>query len=283
MDNKYVDLHVHTIYSDSNLSPRDLIEHAIKLELSAVAITDHDTTDGIEQTLKEADKYSLEIVPGVEISAAFDGSSENEIHILGYYIDWQNEELQKKLSFFRKARIERAYKILERLNLLGIKIKPEDVFNLTTKDASIGRLHFARILLQQKKVSSIKEAFEMYLGYGRPAFVPKIMFKTEEAISTIIKAKGIPVLAHPYISIYNDIDCLKKLIKQGIKGIEVFHSSHHKNIEEELMIIAEKYGLLITGGSDCHGKLDNFEPLLGSVKIPYTYLENLKIYKERLI
>lgn len=281
---KYVDLHVHTAYSDSNLSIKDLIEYAKKLNLSAVGITDHDTTDGIEEAIKEAENYGIEIVPGVEISATFDSSSENEVHILGYYINWQNEELQDKLRFFRKARVERAYKILDKLNSLGLKIDVDDVFGSSkdSKNASIGRLHIARILLQKKSVSSIKEAFELYLAYGRPAYVPKVMFEVEEAISMIIKAKGIPVLAHPYLSIYNDTDALKKLIKHGIKGIEVFHTKHRKNIEEELILIAEKYGLLITGGSDCHGRLDNSGPLLGSVKIPYTYLENLKIYKEKI-
>ncbi|MCS7230904.1 MAG: PHP domain-containing protein [Elusimicrobiota bacterium] len=277
---KYVDLHIHTIYSDSNLSPKELIEYAKKLNLSAVGITDHDTTDGIEEAIKEANKYGIEVVPGIEISAIFNGSSENEVHILGYYIDWQDEELQEKLKLFRKARIERAYKILEKLKLVGINI---DVEKIITKNnnSSIGRLHFARLLVEQKRVNSIKEAFDLYLGYGRCAYVPKFMFSVEEAISMILKAKGIPVLAHPYISIYNDNESFKKLIKQGIKGIEVFHSNHHKNVEEELMLIAEKYGLLITGGSDCHGKLDNLEVLLGSIKVPYVYLENLKKYKER--
>lgn len=277
---KYVDLHVHTIYSDSNLSVKEIMEYAKRLGIAALGITDHDTTDGIEEAIQEAKNYDIEIVPGVEISAAFDASSENEIHILGYYIDWQDEFLQEKLRFFRKARLERAHKILEKLNSIGIKIDTSEVFksSIDSKNASIGRLHIARVLLQKKKVNSIKEAFELYLAYGKPAYVPKVIFSVKEAISMITKAKGIPVLAHPYVSIYNDIDALKKLIKEGIKGIEVFHTKHRKNIEDELITMAEKYGLLITGGSDCHGRLDNSEILLGTVKVPYTYLENLKNY-----
>lgn len=282
MIEKYVDLHVHTLYSDSNLSVRSIMQFAKESNISAIGITDHDTTDAVEEAIKESKNYGIEVVPGVEISATFGASSENEIHILGYYIDWKDEFLQEKLKFFRKERIERAYKILDKLNSVGIKIDTKDVFesNNDGRNASIGRLHIARVLLNKGVVNSIREAFDLYLAYGRVAYVPKVVFDVKEAISMITNAKGIPVLAHPYVSIYNDIESLKELIKQGIKGIEVFHTKHRKNIQEELLIMAEKYGLLITGGSDCHGSLDNSEVLLGSVKVPYTYLENLKNYKE---
>ncbi|MCX7956302.1 MAG: PHP domain-containing protein [Endomicrobia bacterium] len=275
---KYIDLHIHTTYSDSNLTPKEVVYYSKNVGLIAIGVTDHDTTEGVQETIEEGKNLGIEVVPGVEISASFGSSAEEEIHILGYYIDWKNERLQDKLSYFRKLRIERAYKILSELKRLGMKISEEKIFSNVNTHSSIGRLHFARVLLEEKYVSSIKEAFELYLGYKRPAYVPKIMFSSKEAIEIVLQSKGIPVLAHPYISIYNDLSAIKELVKQGLKGIEVFHSKHHKKVQDELLLIADKYNLLITGGSDCHGKLDGLSFTLGSLCISYEYLENLKFY-----
>jgi len=281
-EQKYIDLHVHTTYSDGNFTPKEIIKYCKKLNIVAVSITDHDTTDGIEEAIEEGKKEGVEVIPGVELSAEYEESCEGEVHILGYYIDYKNKVLQQKLELFRKAREERAYKIIEKLKKLNIFLDEEEIFKNKNSAQSIGRLHFARLMVEKRITSSIKEAFELYLGYNKPAYVPKIKLKPQEAISMILQSEGIPILAHPYFGICIDSKTIKKFIKYGIKGIEVYHSKHHKNVIEELANLAEKYGLIITGGSDCHGKVDGNLPLLGSMKIPYSLLEPLKKYKEEI-
>lgn len=281
-EEKYVDLHVHTTYSDGNFTPKQVVEYCKKVNIAAVGITDHDTTDGIEEAIQTAQKEGIEVIPGIELSAEFKESAEGEIHILGYYIDWTDTAFQQKLKIFRQARQERAYKILKNLNKLGIELQEEEIFNNSMSNRSIGRLHFAKLLLEKKIVKSIKEAFDLYLGYGKPAYVPKLRLQPQEAISMILKVKGIPILAHPYFGIYIDSRSIKKLINQGIAGIEVYHSKHCGSVIEELINIADKYDLLITGGSDCHGPLDSAAPLLGTMKLPYSIVESLKKYKQEV-
>ncbi len=281
-EQKYVDLHVHTIYSDGSFSPKEIIKYCKKLNIAAVSITDHDITDGIKEAIEEGKKEGIEVIPGVELSAEYEESSEGEVHILGYYIDFEDKVLQQKLELFRKARQERAYKIIEKLKSLNIFVDEKEIFKNKNSNHSIGRLHFARYMVEKKITASIKEAFDLYLGYNKPAYVPKVKLKPQEAISMILHSKGIPVLAHPYYGIYIDSKTIKKFVRYGIKGIEVYHSKHHKNVIEELTNLAEKFGLLITGGSDCHGTIDGNTLLLGSMKLPYSILESLKKYKEKL-
>jgi predicted metal-dependent phosphoesterase TrpH len=281
MKEGYIDLHVHTNYSDGSFTPKEVVEYCKKVGVIAVGITDHDNIDGIKEAIIEGEKLGVEVVPGVEISCDFKDSSEEEIHILGYYIDYENAKLKQTLKFFQEARQKRAYKIFNKLVSLGIPIKEEDVFKDSIK--SIGRLHFARVLKEKNLVSSIGEAFELYLGYGKPAYEAKLKVSPKEAISLIVEAKGIPILAHPYLEISMNTKSIKELIEYGIKGIEVYHSKHPKNITDELLLLAEKYDLLITGGSDCHGSIDGHPPLLGSLKIPYKVLENIKMYKEAIV
>jgi predicted metal-dependent phosphoesterase TrpH len=281
MKEGYIDLHVHTNYSDGSFTPKEVVEYCKKVGVIAVGITDHDNIDGIKEAIIEGEKLGVEVVPGVEISCDFKDSSEEEIHILGYYIDYENAKLKQTLKFFQEARQKRAYKIFNKLVSLGIPIKEEDVFKDSIK--SIGRLHFARVLKEKNLVSSIREAFELYLGYGKPAYEAKLKVSPKEAISLIVEAKGIPILAHPYLEISMNTKSIKELIEYGIKGIEVYHSKHPKNITDELLLLAEKYDLLITGGSDCHGSIDGHPPLLGSLKIPYKVLENIKMYKEVIV
>lgn len=278
--NNHIDLHVHTKYSDGNFTPKEIVEYCKKIGVVAVGITDHDSTDGVEEAINEAEKLGIEVVPAVEISCDFKDSAEEEIHILGYFIDYKDNVLQQKLKIFREARKQRAYKIFNKLISLGIILNEEDIFK--DPNISIGRLHFARVLLEKKVVNSIKEAFELYLGYGKPAYQQKLKLSAKEAIHIILNAKGIPVLAHPYFGITMDVNSIKQLISFGLKGIEVYHTKHTKNVIDELMLIAEKYELVITGGSDCHGSVDGNNPLLGSLNIPYKVLENLKEYKNKM-
>lgn len=277
----YIDLHVHTNYSDGSFSPKQVIDYCKNIGVVAVGITDHDTTLAIEEAIEEGRKENLEVISGVELSCNFKNSSEGEIHILGYFIDWKNESLQKKLKIFREARKERALKILKKLNSLGFHIKEEEIINNNIN--SIGRLHFARLLVEKNITNSIKEAFDLYLGYGKPAYVEKFKLEVKEAISLILESKGIPILAHPYWGTSLDVESLKKLINLGIKGIEVYHPKHSKNVINELLTLAEKYELLVTGGSDCHGVINGQKPLLGSLKLSYEILKKLKDYNNNLL
>ncbi len=280
-NNHHIDLHVHTTFSDGSFTPKQVIEFCKHKGIVAVSITDHDSTDGIEEAVKLGTKMCIEVIPGVELSAELKDSAEEEIHILGYFINWEDKTLQQKLKIFREARKQRAYQIFKKLQKLGIKLNEEKIFH-ETNQGSIGRLHFAKEMLNCNYVKSIKEAFELYLSYGKPAFVPKLKLSPEEAIKMILTTGGIPVLAHPYFSNYLDLRFIKKLINYGLKGIEVYHSKHPKNVVEELLTIAEKYNLLITGGSDCHGEVGDTPPLLGTLNIPYVLLEKLKLYKQEI-
>ncbi len=278
MNKKKIDLHVHTIYSDGSLTPKQVIELSKKTGVVAVAITDHDTTDGVEEAVKEGAKSGIEVIPGVELSSEFKDSAEEEIHILGYFIDWEDKTLQQKLKIFRQARERRAYYIFQKLNDIGIKIKEDEIFS-SVGIGSIGRLHFAKVLVKNGFVKNIKDAFELYLGYGKSAYVPKLKLDPKEAISMILRARGVPVLAHPYFGNLVDSRFIKKLVNLGLKGIEVYYSKHPSHIIKELLLIAEKYDLLVTGGSDCHGDVAGIAPLLGTVDIPYKVFEDLKSYK----
>lgn len=275
---KYIDLHIHTNYSDGGFTPTEVVNYARKIGLSAIAITDHDIVDGIEEALFIGEKCSIEVVPGVELSAKGIDTFQEEMHILGYYIDWKNKGFQEKLYSFRQARKERAYKILEKLHSLGVRIKEEDVFK-SVKKGSLGRLHFARVLLKEKYVKNTTEAFKKYLGYKKPAYVPKLNWRPEEAIKCILEVGGIPILAHPLCENVNK-ESLEKLIKFGLVGIEIYHSKHKDVDFNTLQKSFSKYGLLFTGGTDCHGRLDNNPPLMGTIKIPYSILGRLKEYRD---
>jgi len=277
MQKLYIDLHIHTNCSDGLLSPEQVVEIAKKKDIAAISITDHDTTNGIQPALKEGSKLGVEVIPGIELSVNSKYSSEGELHILGYFIDWENIEFQKKISIFREARIERAYKIIEKFKQININIDKEKLFNMSSS-SSIGRLHFARILVEERYVKNIYEAFNKFLSFGKPAYVAKLRFEPEEAINLITKVGGIPILAHPYYSNFNTSTMISTLVDMGLQGIEVWHSKQPKNISENLLRIANKFNILAIGGSDYHG-VDNESHNLGSPKIPYSILLKLKKYR----
>jgi len=278
---KFIDLHIHSNYSDGLLSPKEIINYASKRNLVAIAIADHDTTFAIPEAIEEGKKVNIEVVPAIEFSAEIENLTGEahlprgkEIHILGYYFDWKNPTLQEKLHFFRQKRKERAYLIYEKLVKLGIRLNPEILEKISKENRSFGRLHFARALVKEGHVSSIAEAFELYLDYGRSAYVEKVRFKPKEAIELIIHLGGIPILAHLYFAYSEKI--FSSLISFGLKGIEVWHSKYSPSFTQKLISLAKKEGLLMTGGSDCHGETNTEKLLIGNLKIPYTILEELK-------
>jgi len=270
MKDRYADLHVHTYYSDSTLSPRQVVETALKVGLSAIGITDHDCVAGIKESIDAAWGQPLEIIPGIELSVDHKGQ---EVHMLGYFIDWQADWFRKKISVVAESRHQRIFKMIELLKKEKINIEADEVFKLAGK-GTVGRLHLALALLKKRKIYSIQEAFDRYIGHGKPCYVGHVMFNAREAIENIVKAGGVPVLAHPHVMGKDSF--IDDFLELGLKGIEVYHSDHNESIQRKYRRIARKKGLLVTGGSDCHG-LGKGRILMGDVMVKYDVVESLKM------
>ncbi len=268
---KVADLHVHTYFSDGTFSPEDAVKHSKERGLSAIAITDHDSCSGIERAIATAKDLGIEVISGVEMSAEFNGV---EAHILGYFVDWKDLTFIKKLEEISAVRRNRAKKILEKLREHGMDVSEKEFFEFSGF-GSVGRLHIAQFLAKKGHVGSIEEAFRKYLGDNGSCYVKKFKLSPKEAVSMIKRVGGVAVLAHPK-TIRMDVDkALKMLIEDGIQGIEAYYYNHTSSDENKFKELAEKYSLLISGGSDCHG-LGKKEVLLGSVKIPYELVDKIK-------
>jgi len=268
------DLHIHTHFSDSNLSPREIVDYAQKIGLKIISITDHDGVAGIDETIKYAKPYGIEVIPGIELSVERAGE---EIHILGYFIDWKNEWLNEKLKIFREVREKRAALIVSKLKELNIDIDYDQVLQIAkieTLKGAVSRMHIATVLCEMKVVDSIKTAFEKYLNYGAKAYVPKFSLTSKQAIEMILKSGGIPVLAHPYFSKCND-NLISKLVQNGLKGLEAYHPQQNSHGEQYCQRIAKKYNLLLTGGSDCHG-LFKKSILIGNITVEDDVVKSMK-------
>jgi predicted metal-dependent phosphoesterase TrpH len=272
---KFADLHLHTIFSDSTYTPGQLVQEALASGLTAIAVVDHDTIDGIEPTLEISKERNLEVLSGVELSVEYENL---EIHILGYLVDYHKEQLREKLNFLRQNRIERIHKIVTKLNALGVQLNASSVFEMAGCGTP-GRLHVARALVKEGWVDSILDAFRKYIGDNSPAYVLGFRFTPLEAINLVRSVGGIPVLAHPY-SLNRD-DLIPYFVDQGLMGLEVYYPEHTASMVNTYLGIAKKYNLLVTGGSDCHGNAKP-EVKIGSVKIPYKLVEKLKVAKQRL-
>lgn len=270
---KFIDMHTHTTASDGVYSPSRLVDYAIKKGLSGIAITDHDTVDGIEEALEHANKYKdFIVVPGVELSTQY---RNEEIHILGYMIDYKMNCLLELLENLQDLRTNRAIKIINKLKGLGFEINYEGVLRFT-KASVIGRPHIARFLIEKGYTDSIGEAFQNYLGKGCVAYVAKEKLTPSCAIDIIKKAGGISVIAHPGL-LKEPIAIIEYLIDLGVDGIEVYHSEHSLKESMQYLEIAKNHNLLITGGSDFHYPPQNngHNGDLGSIKIP---LKDIKPY-----
>jgi predicted metal-dependent phosphoesterase TrpH len=247
-----VDLHTHSTASDGTFSPRELVYLAKKVGLKGLALTDHDTIDGLPQAYQTAKEEGLPFLCGVEISVKFDGPG--HFHLLGYFLE-PPEELKEVLDRLKAARAERNKRMVEKLRELGIDITLDELQSIASGE--IGRPHFAYLLVKKGYVKSIEEAFERYLKKGAPAYYPKALLTEEEAISAIKKAKGIPVLAHPITLKLSD-EALKsyliRLKELGLMGVEVYYSEHTKEYTKFLERLADELSLIKTGGSDFHGQ-----------------------------
>ena len=280
----YVDLHLHTTASDGVMSPSEIVRYAKAKGLQAIAITDHDTIEGLEEGLSEGEKIGFEVIPGVEISAEH---SPGSMHLLGFFIDNHHPLLNEKLEYLQKARGERNPKIVEKLNRLGIKITYEEVLK-ASGGGQVGRPHFAQVLLGKKYVKNFQDAFDRFLKKGAPAYVDKFRFTAREALHFINRAKGVGVLAHPNTlntNGYSELENLVlRLMEDGLKGIEVFYPEHSALEVSQYKTLAQRYGLLVTGGTDYHGIEKNGLDIgvgRGEMKLPYSMVEGLKAARDR--
>ncbi len=264
------DLHIHTTVSDGCLSPAEAVRLAKDINLEALSITDHDTMGGISEALAEGEKLKIKVIPGVEMSTEY---KNKEIHILGYFVDDQNENFQILLEHLRKARQKRVKNIIQKLNGLGCKVKLEEVANLA-REGSVGRPHIARLLAKKGYVTSVKDAFERFIGLNAPAYVERYKLLPKEVIDLVLKAGGVPVLAHPGL-IKND-SLINEIINDGLKGLEVYHPEHNEEEVRRFQIMAFKNKLLITGGSDCHGIDQLTGSQLGGVTVPMYHVDKLE-------
>ncbi|SFJ06742.1 PHP domain-containing protein [Thermoflavimicrobium dichotomicum] len=270
------DLHAHTTASDGLFSPRDLVKHAHAKGLQAVAITDHDTVDGVEEARQEGEKWGIEVVPGVELSTLWHGK---EIHVLGYYIETNHSHLLEKLQAQRDTRKLRNQMMIEKLNELGIPIQMDDVLKKKRSHSSklnVGRPHIAEVLVEMGVVSSINEAFDKYLGKDGLAYVTPQRISPFEAIDLIKKSGGVAVLAHP--GLYKQDDLIPQLVSHGLVGLEVNHPDHTDEDKKRYQEWVKKYHLIATAGSDFHGERQGsmYHAELGTCTVALSQLEALK-------
>jgi 3',5'-nucleoside bisphosphate phosphatase len=265
----FADLHLHTNFSDGTYTPEELVAQAARNKLSAIALTDHDTVEGCERAAIACKAVEIEFIPGAELTAE---QNDNEIHILGYFLDTQNKKLLEEIAKFQADRQNRIHEMVARLNQLKVPLRVEDVIKLANC-RSPGRPHVARALVKAGYCSSLDEAFERFLKKHRPAFVPKTKISAQVAIELIHQASGLAVMAHPGLNRTDEV--IPDLVDAGLDGIECFHTKHSTAVSEHYLEIADKYNLLVTGGSDCHG-MSKGRPLIGTVKLPYQHVEKLK-------
>lgn len=274
----FIDLHVHSNASDGTLTPAEVVDAAITKELHAISLTDHDTIDGTYEALKTAAGTNLTIIPGIELSCYY---KNREIHILGLFIDYTNEEFQHELINIKKARKDRNLEMVKRFQDAGINVTLEKL-QAGNPNSVITRAHFARVLLEEGIVKTKDQAFNKYIGVHCPYYIPKPTITPEYALKLINNVGGIAILAHPllYKLGYSEIEeMITTLIPLGLKGIEAYHSSNNWYESDKLRSLALKYNLLISGGSDFHGanKPDiKIGSGRGGLKIHRKILDNLK-------
>lgn len=275
---KVIDLHTHSTASDGSMSPAEIVRQAKEIGLSAVALTDHDTVDGVGEALEEGGRIGIQVIPGIEISVDY----KPEMHILGYFMDQSRYTgIRKELELTIRGREERNKKIINRLNTLGVDITEEEVKSAAPGDIT-GRPHIAKVLVSKGYVKTVDEAFDKYLCREGLAYFKRFELKPADGIKAIRNAGGLPVLAHPIFlrKNYSEMDKLLAELKQyGLAGIEAYYSENSKEDTGNMLRLAIKHDLLVTGGSDFHGTYKNGIALgsgRGNLKVPYELLEKLR-------
>jgi predicted metal-dependent phosphoesterase TrpH len=264
------DLHVHTTASDGTFAPRQLVEYAKERGLAGIGITDHDTTDGIEEAIVTGHKLGIEIIPGVEINTEFEGK---EVHVLGYYFDRNADSLQTLFATLRSERTRRMERILAKLTSLDIEIRADEVLQEAGAGA-IGRPHVARVLIRKGIARDMREAFDRFLGRDGAAYVERYKLHPADAIRQILQAGGVPILAHP--GLVGKDALIEEMIPAGLMGIEVAHPDHPPALRESYAYLANRLHLIATGGSDFHGSGAEHRGDLGSVTVDQSVIRQLK-------
>jgi 3',5'-nucleoside bisphosphate phosphatase len=264
------DLHIHTTASDGRWTVLEILQAAARRNLSAIAITDHDTVDGYHEIAKLQNYFSGLIIPGIEFNTETDML---EVHILGYYIDTMHPTFQAVLADLRDARIKRIRQMVEKLTNLGYALSFEEIMAEAGPSKSIGRGHVAAVMVEKGYVSTVTEAFMGLIAKGGPAYVPHYKLTPVEAIKTVLAAKGIPVLAHP--GLVGDDNYIKALISKGLMGLEAYHPTHDKATANHYVQIAHNHNLIVTGGSDFHAIPGRYPEDLGEFTIPYQLVKKL--------
>jgi predicted metal-dependent phosphoesterase TrpH len=272
-----VDLHLHSTASDGRFSPADIVRKSAAGGLNVIALADHDTVDGIAPALETAGAFpGLKVIPCVEISTDF---PEGEVHILGYFIDHTDKELQSTLKKMRNSRWERARGMVAKLSNLGVDIEWQRVQEIAGSGA-LGRPHIAQALLEKGYIGSIKEAFDKYIGHGGPAYVEREKIAPVAAVELVLRTRGLPVLAHP-LTIADPETLVVELKSAGLVGIEAYYGGYTPEDIDNLVSLAYKYGMITTGGSDYHGLDDSAETMLGGVDVPAECVEQLMALAEQ--
>jgi predicted metal-dependent phosphoesterase TrpH len=272
-----VDLHLHTTASDGQLSPAEMVRKAAELGLSVIAITDHDSVEGVEPALAAAeDLPGLLVIPGVELSADISGG---EAHILGYFIDHHDRGLKRSLESLRNSRRERGRKIVAKLVQLNVDVDWQHVLDLAA-GASVGRPHIAQAMLERGYISSLREAFTKYIGRDGPAYVERERLTPRQAVELVLRANGLPTLAHP--ADIEGLESLIPLLKQaGLVGLESYYDGYSKQTISWLNGLARVHGLIPCGGSDYHGPQSDIGGEPGSVNLPPECMAQLMALAEQ--
>jgi hypothetical protein len=273
------DLHTHSNCSDGVLSPTALVDLAVSRGVQIMALTDHDSMEGLPEALQAASRYpGFTLIPGVEISTDIPGS---EVHVLGYFLDPQDGHLQEELARLRSLRRDRGRRMVEKLRDLGLDVSWGRVQQIADGGA-VGRPHVAQALLEKGYIGSTQEAFERYIGRNGPAYVERAKMTPAEAVAFLHQRRALPVLAHPR-ELENLEDLLPTLQEAGLVGIEVYYQDYDEASIEGLLTIAHRHGLLPTGGSDYHGFGGEHERLPGDIPLPDEVIDAFMALAERYV
>ncbi len=272
----FADLHLHTRHSDGTYTATELAKTARRVGLSTISVTDHDTMEGCAEVAAEAARQGLDFIPGTEVTAEVDG---RELHILGYFLDPQHAELRAELGEAQAIRQERVRDMVAKLNAAGVGLRVEEVFRMANCNAP-GRPHVARALVEGGFCAHLDEAFERYMKKDRPGWVPKRKMSAERALQLIHAAGGVAVMAHPALN--HDDTLVDRLARLGLDGLECFHPKHSNSASAKYEAMAQRLGLLVTGGSDCHGVSKN-RPTIGSIRLPVIRVDRLRERHELIL
>ena len=280
---QWIDLHTHSLFSDGSNTPEELISYAKKKGLYGLALTDHDTADGLETAIENGKKQGIYVIPGIELSSDYQGK---DIHILGYFINFKNQNLQEKLRLFQELRRKRNIKMVNLLREGGYDISLENLYEIYGKESVLTRMHLAKALFDKGYVKDIPTVFATILSKDSPYYVPREGISPEKAVSLIRESNGTAVLAHPTLYKLPDEklrELLSSLKAMGLSGIETYYSTYTEEQTEYIKTIAEEFDLFPTGGSDFHGTSKPHIDLgvgKGNLKIPATLLNSFPQWPE---